>query len=406
MGGYWSRHRLVYSLVASIAVALISSLLFAFPFINQRAKEYNSQSIYKKSGIDFIAPEPSMEQVEELPGNNGIDRVFPYFITKMDIDVNGKSRATNVLLSDRMQNMDMTMYCDARLIEKGNSDVKQPAYVDWSFANDLGIKTGDSFTLTIAGSEVDYMVAAIYETNSVYDEGAILLPITAEQKEIIRKNASNNGYSGMYVAASDYAACKTYLTTEYRPLGRLKDRVQFGSDEQYQIHYNAIMDSGYANEITDFRIKKSNAESGASFILVAAAALLSIATFIIFNLVMYNRGDEKVYFTKNSIPKGQNVLPYYKITFGFELFILEAVFVAGLLLRIMSSKHYIPREAISPVLVIIPIAYVLAEIICVKMNGAKVKVIEKQVEEQRKKKQAEQHKGNEQQEENRRAINK
>ena len=70
MTGYWIRHRLLATLVLCAAVALISSLLFAFPYVNQRANNYNAQSIYKNSDIDFIAPEPSFDQVKDLPGTN------------------------------------------------------------------------------------------------------------------------------------------------------------------------------------------------------------------------------------------------------------------------------------------------------------------------------------------------
>lgn len=78
MSGYWVRHRLLPTLVLCVAVGLVSSLLFAFPYVNQQANTYNSQSIYKNSDVDFIAPEPSFDQVQELPGTNGIDKVFPF----------------------------------------------------------------------------------------------------------------------------------------------------------------------------------------------------------------------------------------------------------------------------------------------------------------------------------------
>ena len=96
MGGYWIRQRLFLTLIVTAAVALITSFLFVYPSIMQRAEAYNSQSIYKNTDIDFIAPEPSFEQVDDLPGTNGIDKVFPFFSTKAQVNVNGTSRTTTV----------------------------------------------------------------------------------------------------------------------------------------------------------------------------------------------------------------------------------------------------------------------------------------------------------------------
>ena len=205
--------------------------------------------------MDFIAPEPSYEQVTELEGQNGVDKIFPFYLTKTQVSVNGVSRTTTVLLSDQFQNVGITMYNEARVIEKVATEVINPIYIDWQFTQDTGAKPGDRVSFTINGAAVEFQIYAIYETNIIYDGGVILAQITAEQADGIRSNSANNGYSGMYTFATDYDTCRTYLRTDYRPLGRLKDRESFDSDEQYQIHYDAIMSTGYANEITDFRIR-------------------------------------------------------------------------------------------------------------------------------------------------------
>lgn len=96
MTGYWTRHRLLWTLILCAGIALITSFLFVYPSIMQEASLYNTQSIYKNSEIDFVAPEPSFEQVNDLPGTNGIDKVFPYYLTKTQVNVNGSSRSTTV----------------------------------------------------------------------------------------------------------------------------------------------------------------------------------------------------------------------------------------------------------------------------------------------------------------------
>ena len=243
MASYWTRQRLLQTVIMGAVIALITSFLFVYPSILQKAGLYNSQSIYKNTKIDFIAPEPSFEQVNDLPGTNGILKVFPYYLTKTQVNVNKASRTTTVLLSNCMDDANITMYNQERLIEQSKTEYDNPVLVDWQFCNETSSKLGDVVSFSIGGVDTEYKIYAIYETNSIYDGGAILVGITDAQRDAITQQSNSNGYSGMYVCANDYNTCKTFLTTEYRPLGRLKDRDQFGNDEQYQ---RAIRPSGGA----------------------------------------------------------------------------------------------------------------------------------------------------------------
>lgn len=389
MRGYWVRHRLILTLIMSVALAAITGILFVFPYISQQANAYNSQSIYKNTDIDFIAPEPSEEQITDLPGTNGISAVFPYFLTKTQISVNGNSRTTIVLLSDQTQNMDITMYNAERLIEKASTEYENSIFVDWQFCKDTSAKIGDTVTIGIAGNQVEFKIYAIYETNSIYDGGAILAEISSDQKEAIMQNSKNSGYSGMYVAASDYNACRNYLTTDYRPLGRLKSRELFEDDAQYQVHYDAIMSSGYANEITDFRIRESGLDKDSSPVMVWIAAALMLVLVIVFNMVMAKRGCEKVYFTKHCIPKGINVKPYYSFSFMMELLLIVVVYVAVVLFRIKTTNEFIPGGALNINIVFIPVAAVIAEIVSLIMNNSMVADITEKVKLAEKKKNSE-----------------
>ena len=380
MGGYWVRHRLLLTVVMCVAVALIASFLFAYPSILQQAQDYNAQSIYKNTKIDFIAPEPSFDQITDLPGTNGINEVFPFFLTKTQVRVKEGTRTSTVLLSDQFQNIGFTMYSDARLIKKSSVEYENPILVDWQFCQDTTADIGDSVSFAIGGKETEFKVYAIYETNSLYDGGAVIARINTEQKDAITQQSKNNGYSGMYISANDYIACRAFLATEYRPLGRLKDRDQFSSDEQYQVHYDAIMSSGYANEITDFRIRENSLTTGNSNMLCYIGALLAAVIMIGFNVVIARRGCEKVYFTKQCVPKGQDVKPYYRTAFLFELLISGLLYVAFLLIRISISDSFIPRSAIGISVIAIPLAVVVAEVISFCMNNTMVSGIVRKVE--------------------------
>lgn len=377
MTSYWIRHRALLSILRSAVIAFIAVLLFVFPFILQTAENYNSQSVYKNTSIDFIAPEPSFEQINELPGNNGIDKVFPFFMTKTSVTAGEKSRTTTVLLSDRFENVDITMYNDKRIIKQSESDFDTPILVDRQFCKGTSTDIGDTISFSIGDTTAEYKICAIYETNSIYENGAILAPISSEQKETIVQKSQNNGYSGMYISANDYNACQAYLTKDYRPLGRLKDRDRFDSDEQYQLHYNAVMESGYANEITDFRVRENSLDKKVSPIMIWIGTALSAVLIIAFNAVMAKRGSEKGYFTKHCIPNGQNVKPYYTKTFICELLCFAVAYVGVLFLKLNTSAIYIPKSAIGIEIAFVPASVLAAEIISLFMNNSMIKSISK-----------------------------
>lgn len=372
MGGYWIRHRLFFTAILSIAIALITGFLFAFPYISQLANYYNSQSIYKNTEIDFIAPEPSFEQVSQLPETNGIEKIFPFYLTKTQVSVNGISRTSTVLLSDQFENVDITMFNEKRLIKKSDFQFDNPILVDWQFCYDMSASIGDTVSFSVDGKNSEYRIYAIYETNSIYDGGTLLAQISTEQKESINQKSKNNGYSGMYISANDYSSCRSYLMADYRPLGRLKSRTQFESDEQYQIHYDAIMDSGYANEITDFRVRENDLDKELSALTIWVGSALSALVIFAFNIAMAKRGCEKIYFTKHCIPKGLNIKPYYTISFFAELISMIVLYMTILILRVKFADEFIPHTAFTPMLVVIPVAVIITEIICLFMNYAMV----------------------------------
>ena len=384
MKAYWVRHRLLLTIILCIASAMVVGLLFAFPHITQQAGNYNEQSIYKNTDMDFIAPEPSYEQVAELEGANGVDKIFPFYLTKTQVSVNGIPRTTTVLLGDQFQNIDITMYNESRVIEKASTEVASPIYIDWQFAKDTGAKLGDTVSFAINNEVVEFQVYAICETNTIYDGGAILAQITAEQAAGISNNSVNNGYSGMYISAADYSTCRTYLTTDYRPLGRLKNRDAFDSDEQYQIHYDAIMSTGYANEITDFHVRETEVDKENNVMMIWIGAVLAAIIIFIFNVIMRKRGCEKAYFTKLCIPKGQDVKPYYKISFAFETVAWIVLFAGVLFGAMYTSNEFIPKAAIDIKILVIPAAVILAEIICLIMNYAMIVDITKKVAKKKK----------------------
>lgn len=375
MAGYWIRHRLFLTIILSAVIASVAGLLFVAPYFEQLASNYNDQSIYKNSEIDFIAPEPSFEQVDELVNSYGIEKIFPFYLTKIKVNVNDGERTTTVLLSDKIQNIDITMYNDSRLIKKMDKECTNPILVDWKFCKETSSTLGDKVSFAIGGVEEEYTISAIYETNNIYDGGAILVQLSDEQKKSISDASKNSGYSGMYISASDYNACRTYLTTEYRPLGRLKSREQFDSDDQYQVHYDAIMSSAYANEITDFRIRENEKNQVVSSMMIWIGSIISCVLIVLFNVVMSKRGCEKNYFSKQCIPKGQNVRPYYVASFIWEIILGLVVNFVILAIKYILSEEFVSLSLIDIKIAAVPCSIIVGEIICIIMNFSMINSI-------------------------------
>lgn len=377
MIGYWFRHRLVFSFLMAILLGTITAILFAYPTVKRSAQLYDEQSVYNNSKIDFIVPEPSYAQIDELPGQNGIDKIFPFYITKTEVKTPDTSRTTTVLLSDQMDNIDITMYNDNRLIEKSKKSIENPAFVDWQFCKDSNAKLGDTITITVGEELVNYTIAAIYETNTIYDGGAILIGINPSQKRAISDTSKNNGYSAMYVTAENYDECSRFFMNDYRPLGRLKSEKQFDSKEQYDIHYDAIMSSSYSNEITDFRVKSSEVSTKQSSVLIFLGTIISVVIIIAFNLVMFNRGTEKGYFERYCITRGLNVKQYIYMSLIVESILGILCYVILNLLLIRNSNIYISANAIGLREAIIPIGIVVAEVFSLCYLLLVVKLMEK-----------------------------
>ena len=114
--------------------------------------------------------------------------------------------------------------------------------------------------------------------------------------------------------------------------------------------------------------------------MIWLGALLSSVVLLGFNYIMSRRGCEKVYFTKNCLPKGQSVKSYYSISFAFELVFTVALYAGVLLLRINNSGEYIPGNAIGINVAIVPLAIIVAEIICLILNHSLVTEMTRKVE--------------------------
>ena len=373
MFNHWIRHRLCLSIAFAILLVLAIGFAFIRPYIYERAAEYNAQSLYRNTMIDFIIPEPSFEQVVQLPGSHGIQQIFSFFTTRTPVTVNGTSRTTMLLLADSFDAIDITMYNDARLIRRSEVPFDNPIFIDWQFANDTSARIGDIVFFTIGGVSTEYRVAAIYETNSVYDSGAIIVEINDAQISSILANGNVNGFSGAFVLASEHSQARNYFTTQYRPLGRLRERERFDSDEAFDIHYRAIMDNNFASEITDFRMRENTSPTSVRGSLLWGGVALGVLAILAFNLLMFRRGCEVKYFKIECLKKGVLVGRYYTIAFIAESLLCLLGIALFFVFTIMTATQFIPTHISTPPLIILLISAVASCTVSYLINNVRLR---------------------------------
>ena len=371
---YWIKNRFLLDLIVPCLLVLLVVLAFISPMLNSIGEATLIQSLYRNDKLDFDISSPSFEQIAELENESFIASVFPYFYTEIDLTVNGKTRETNLFLSDAFDKLGQTMYCNSRLIEKSNKTFENPILVDYQFVKDTGASIGDTVSAMFGTTTVEFQISAIYETNTYYDGGAVMAKWEGLQKDAIMQLSPNVTYSGAYVEAINHQQCKQFFETQYKPYGRLRDRNEFATQESYDIHYNAFMNSSYSNEMTDFAVKSSNAISQATEKLDTAdhnmkiACGVALAIMLIVNLILWVRNSERNYFASRKIRGASNVVAYYFLSWIFQSAILIGGIIASMMFIPSKLEYYIPSEVITSKTTVLIIAMALISILVLFEN--------------------------------------
>jgi len=206
-------------------------LLFIFPFIRDSLDAFNDISVYVNTDIDFDVPEPSKEQIAYLIEQPFIESIYPYYLDEQTVTVNNRTRRTSILIAD-ISYGEFAMYNSERLIEGSlKSSIPNQMYIDFAFQKDTGAKLGDTVSFSILDTPMTFEITAVFETNNRFlKNGAVAINLDDSLRELI---GENRAYSGAFIVASDYSQANSYMRNDYRPLGRLRDRSFFDSDETY-----------------------------------------------------------------------------------------------------------------------------------------------------------------------------
>lgn len=272
-----------------LLVAVLCSFTFVKGNLDRSYDKSKFESTYATS-VDYIIPGPSYSQIEELEnGDNGISVVTPYSETSAPLYINGKPANGTSLFFPFEDKMEYTPYSSLRVVKGDYSTQGGSALADMAYFEKNGCDIGDVLTITISGHEYSFQIKAVTQTNEYYD-GTIALILTGDDSA--QMQADGIDFSAAYVSAKDSVKCKAYLETEYRPLGRLKDKTEFSSEETYNQHVQNFNDADWSKEITDCRgnyeklsAKYENVQTTV-WINIAVMSIIVLTVIAVFNLVL------------------------------------------------------------------------------------------------------------------------
>lgn len=233
--------------VILVMLTTILSLVF-YDGYSETKEKYN----VSKTSVDYIIQTPSVEQISEFRSMEHINSVVPYYYCACSANVSGKTVKAELYLIEEINQMGNTLFSQELLV-KQNQDVSgNVLYLDSVFADKYDVSVGDKLQLMTNGGNIECTVGAVYETDGRHDTG-MLMAIYAEQfAEFVNPNGTLK-YSGAYLDSSDNAATEAMLK-EYVPMGDLRSRDEFESDELYQ----AYLDLKLSADSTQTTFNKDN----------------------------------------------------------------------------------------------------------------------------------------------------
>lgn len=290
-------------IIAFIAILCITSIIcscfVSIIGLNNYTSIYINQNLYSDSNFDYIIPSPGKEQVAELESIEYIDNICPYYSSLINVKMGESSINTNVYFIDELKDLDNSPFSMERVLKSKNNNSNNIVFVDWIFANKNGVNIGDS--ISIGG--FNYEVTRVYKPNSLIENGSIIICWNSELRTIL--NANNINYSGAWLKTNDLIQCEDYLKNEYIPNGRIREKGQAETDEQYQEYLDSFYANDFYKEITIISGNKKLADVKIAdskrliIIIVLICCLLEMCILYFGILYIFFSKQSKIKFKKS-----------------------------------------------------------------------------------------------------------
>lgn len=271
-------------------ILLIVGIVIAFVFLvfsnSYSHNQYFERSIYDNVHYDYIIQKPGNNQISTLKQEEHFDFVVPFYQFNRSIKLNLNNIQTKIIILDDILESQHTNFSDERLL-KNSGKTGNVIYVDHLFAINNDAKIGDIIILTIGEVTSELEIARIYETDNsfVTNNGVVLFETDVLFDDDIQKNLYT--YAGAYLGSNNKSESIDYLRN-YKPLGSLRSRELFDSDESYESYVEFFMSVDYSREIiSQDEQRNTSMLSGNQDWRIIAYLLFSFLTLLIFILLPF-----------------------------------------------------------------------------------------------------------------------
>lgn len=241
----YKNKRLHISLLEFIVAVIVIFTSFVGTFMYKEYSDTRALFNIGKTFVDYVITAPSKEQVSELQQQEGIDSVVPYIYRSVKYEHQGKKYESSLYIIEDAEDTQYTPFSNELLIAGEISDELNSICISNEIADNSGVEVGDVISVNVQNQYIDFAVAGIYESDYRSVGGMMLAELNGDLEQLI---GSEYKYSGAYLGSNNTSMTDDYVE-KYVPLGDLRTREEFDSDEAYDIYLKDRETSDYSKMI-------------------------------------------------------------------------------------------------------------------------------------------------------------
>ena len=250
-------------------------------------KKYNSiKALYNidKTMVDFIIPSPNKKQVEELSSLAHINKVIPYLYYSKELTNENRTVTSNLFIIENKDLVNYTIFSEELLIDKYESVNNNEIFLSDKLCEILSIQLGDIVSLEFEGIKIDFYVAAIYDDDERYVGGTMITYMNDDLNNLL---GILENFNGAFICSRKYTETKEYLN-KYKPLGDLRTREDFSSDELYQKYLENRENTDYTMQIfyKDLYIQDTSSRNDVQLNKQISLAIFTSLMFVILFVIL------------------------------------------------------------------------------------------------------------------------
>lgn len=244
MSTYKNKRLRISVLEFIIAVIALVTAIAGMYFQKEYVKTKGLFNI-KDTAVDYIITAPTREQVMEIKEHKGIEFVTPYVYRSVKIKNQGKTYESSLYIVEDAEETKCTTFSDKLRVSGTIPNSDNSICISEEVAKNTGAAVGDRLTVVVQNTELEFIVSGVYKSDFRTVGGMLLSENNGDLAKLI---GTEYKYNGAYVGSIDTSATDAYIEN-YIPVGDLRTREEFDSDEAYQIYLKDRETSDYSKMI-------------------------------------------------------------------------------------------------------------------------------------------------------------